>query len=125
MSKISAWRSCRFPDFPLITPFFADLKGRLSFFWVSGNGRSKEENVEVAAQHAALPSCAEGLSLRRMLELRRVEAPASRLRGVRSLRRPRGGPTARFVTLRFVARGSDAAFGERFFRRKSTDFRTT
>ncbi len=125
MSKFSSWRSCRFPDFPLITPFFADLKGRLSFFWVSGNGRSKEENVEVAAQHAALSPCVEGLRLRRMLELRRVEAPAPRLLGVRALRRPRGGPAAGFVTLHFMARGSDAAFGGESPRRKTTDFRLT
>src|SRR6266446_8289771 len=54
------------------------------------NGRSKEEDLAVAPQHAALASFPETRGLCRMPELRRAQAPASSVRIVRILRRARG-----------------------------------
>jgi len=46
------------------------------------NGCSEEKDVEVASQHAAVPSRAQAVGHRRMPELRRAQAPASCLLGL-------------------------------------------
>jgi len=54
------------------------------------HGSPEEEGIEIASEHAPRASRSQGSELCRMLELRRDEAPASCLRRLRSLRRPRG-----------------------------------
>src|SRR5258708_16218721 len=52
-------------------------------------GRSKEKSLALASQYAALAPCAPRSKLRRMFELRRAQAAAPRLSGLRLLRRAR------------------------------------
>ena len=59
------------------------------------HGRSEEEGIDIAARHAPLASRAAAGELRRMLELRRDEAPAPYVPRMRPLRRTRGGGDAR------------------------------
>src|SRR5205823_11187614 len=83
---------CRFTG-PILLPMPAILsKYRLSprRFPRVDYGRTEKESFAVAAQNASLASCFEPGSLCRMPELRRAEAPASPLRGLRAVRWPRG-----------------------------------
>jgi hypothetical protein len=59
-----------------------DRSGALRVF---PHGSSEKEGLEVSAKHAAIASRAVGGELRRMPELRRNEAAASFVLGVRSL----------------------------------------
>src|SRR3546814_826644 len=55
------------------------------------HGCSEEEEVQFEARHGSFASCAEVERPCRMQQLRRTEAPASRLQRLRSLRWPRSG----------------------------------
>ena len=54
-------------------------------------GRPEKESLALAPQHATLASCAAPVGLCGVPGLRRVEAAASRLPGLRPLRRSRSG----------------------------------
>lgn len=77
----------RLPERPFLGSYLRLLQGVVKDFL---HGRSEKEDIEIPPQHAPRASCLAAFELCRMLQLRRDEAPAPHLRGVRPLRRPRG-----------------------------------